>query len=894
MLRLRLELVRLWPETGLLGRVLAFASGIGLAWLRGAAAAPGPAAIAAFGLPLLWALVLKALISGKARAFWNDPRQAKAALTFALLLFWFIGGFLRQSAAAWPARFAADLVPGQSVSGQGLVKELEIEAAGDYGGPRLKLLLALRWDESAEGMARAWREQNRFLLRVALPEGTDAAAYCREKGLMAGSRVAFSGELDEIRAPRNPGEYDRQKGLAAQGVHCQGRALAAAFQTLERAGPGKRLLERLREGMLERIRRALPNESGGVMAACLLGETGAIEEGMPAYRQAGIAHLFSVSGTHGAIILGLARSLTCRPGGRTKKKSGASLILPPLALFFYLALTGFPLSTQRTFFMALAAQGALWLERPRDSSSALAAAALLLLLKCPQSLLSCGFQLSFGVTWGLIRLMPWLGKRLPGALAASVSAQLAAMPIQAYWFNQIQPAGFVINLFAVALLPVLLCLCLAALFTGLFVPTLSGLLWQAGGFAALVLDHSAKAWSGLPFSGLAVAARGWPGYLLWGMGTWLLPELAGSLRSGLRLLDSRRQARKRGEAWEAWRSFYARKKEAFRRGETDFSEFKPRPEAFSCRSEALARLSRHGRKANGPGLAGLALTLTLVMGLTLAASRPGPLRLCFLDVGQGDCCFLETPRGANWLIDGGSGSVSGLGRYRLLPFLRSQGVNQLDYVVISHPDSDHISGVRELLTLLPVKRLLLSDAAYGEEAGARLAQEAAAAGAEVILFGRGDRIKEGELELICLSPSKLRDEEGKSVDSTAGQTGSNADSLVLHLRYRGFSALFTGDIPAKVELEVLPELVSGLTVLKAAHHGSGSSSCPEFLRGLSPALTIISCGEDNRYGHPHPRVLADLAAVGSLVMETPKTGAVSLWTNGEKAEVSRFVQETSL
>ena len=138
-----------------MGRVLAFASGIGLAWLRGAAAAPGPAAIAAFGLPLLWSLVLKALISGKARAFWNDPRQAKAALTFALLLFWFIGGFLRQSAAAWPARFAADLVPGQSVSGQGLVKELEIEAAGDYGGPRLKLLLALRWDESAEGMARS-------------------------------------------------------------------------------------------------------------------------------------------------------------------------------------------------------------------------------------------------------------------------------------------------------------------------------------------------------------------------------------------------------------------------------------------------------------------------------------------------------------------------------------------------------------------------------------------------------------------------------------------------------------------------------------------------------------------------------------------------------------------
>ena len=67
MLRLRLELVRLWPETGLLGRVLAFASGIGLAWLRGAAAAPGPAAIAAFGLPLLWALVLKALIRVKRR-----------------------------------------------------------------------------------------------------------------------------------------------------------------------------------------------------------------------------------------------------------------------------------------------------------------------------------------------------------------------------------------------------------------------------------------------------------------------------------------------------------------------------------------------------------------------------------------------------------------------------------------------------------------------------------------------------------------------------------------------------------------------------------------------------------------------------------------------------------
>ncbi len=877
----RLCLLQIWPGLNLELKAISFAAGIAAARLGNADFPP----CLAWVLVLLSLMLVFRLVKGFLP---GTGRQPECFLTLAFLFFWFLGGFLRQGAVSWPAPAAEELAAGTRVSGYGFIEEMVIQEAGDYAGPRLRLVLSLdrRQEKNSrtyadmgiagagpakqkEGAA-AWSRQRRFLLRVSLPSGCDPSEYCKDKGLQAGSRLSFAAEIQELRGPRNPGEYDQIKGLASQGIYCQGKAGSVDVRLIRQAPLWRRLIAGARAGILAKIEKEIPGGEGAVTAACLLGETaGMTEEDLRAYRKAGIAHLFAVSGTHGGIILALSRLTLSGRKSRAGRRQGPALLFPLGMLFVYLALTGFPLSMQRTFLMALAAQAAGAMGRKKDQGSVLAGAALLLLLKRPQYLLNCGFQLSFGVTWGIVRLSPWLEKKLPAGPAAALSAQLAAMPIQAYWFYQIQPFGFFINLFAVALMPALLVLSLAAVLVGIPLPGPGSLLWQAAGFTALVMDGAAKGWSRLPFSSLTIAGQAWPFYFLWGIGVWLLPEIK-SLELALdRRLEAGWRKKELEPSWQAWRSFYRQKKQAAAAGRPDGRLFSPAPGAgFSRR--LFQRLWRRRRAA---------AAVFLAASLAAKALLPGPLTLCFLDVGQGDGCFLRTPKGSAWLIDAGSGNIPSLAEYRLLPFLQSQGVDSLDYVLISHPDGDHISGVAELLPLLPVKCLFLSPAAYAEEAGRNLAEKAAAFGTKIFLLNQGDRIRQGGVELICLNPP-----EGHYTGD------SNADSLVVRLNYRKFSALFTGDIPQEVEYSLLAGGIGEpVTLLKVAHHGSGSSSSADFLNGLAPELAVISCAENNLYGHPHPRVLEDLRKAGVKIYQTRSGGAITLTTRGKRLKIKSFI-----
>ena len=868
----QLRIAKLWPQLGLTEGTAAFGAGILLAGLKGAA---WPALLA-------WSIFFAALAGGgvlfrqllfRGKEAGSFPKQ----LTVLLLLgLWLTAGFARQAAAAWPGEGAAALA-GTTVEGQGRLIEISVGEPIGSGGPRLKLVLRLKRQASAlvtkdpnrqKTVERLWRRQRRLVLRIPLPAGADGTDYCREKGLTPGAYLGFEAELKEIPSPRNPGEYDQQKGLAAQGIFCQGQAGAEAVCLLRPAPFALRFLNALKESVLTKLSLVLPQKEGALAAACLLGETkGMEEEDLRIYREAGIAHLFAVSGTHGGILLTMSHWL-CR-GISSKNRLFASAV--PLGfLFFYLALTGFPLSMQRTFFMAAASQGAVFLNRPKDSLAVLAGAALLLLGRRPENLFDCGFQLSFGVTLGLLRLQPWLSKKLPGGLAVSLSAQLAAFPLQAYWFHLVQPAGFLLNFMLMLLMPAFLGFSFTAALAGFIFQPLSVGLWYAVGFFAVGMDAFVRVFQPLPFASWAVAERAWPFYLLWGLGLWFLPEYAGLWR---RVKEHWRKLvlrRSREPAWQAWQKFYRRKKDSRLGGREDFTAFQY---CLSFRERIWQGLRRFDRWV----LAGI-LSLLFV----LFALRPQPLELCFLDVGQGDGCFLRTPAGTTWLIDAGSSSTANLAEYRLLPYLRSQGINRLDYVVVSHLDEDHISGVRELLGRIPIRHFILSPVSYREEAGRRLAEEAAAAGAKLILLSAGSRIREGETELICLNPMEQTEKEG------------NAASLTLWLNYREFSALFTGDIGAEEEKLLWTQggetgLPKQLTVLKAAHHGSGSSNSTAFLNLLRPKITVISCGEHNFYGHPHPRVLSDLKELGSQVLKTWQTGAITLRTDGKTLRLNRFV-----
>lgn len=238
-----------------------------------------------------------------------------------------------------------------------------------------------------------------------------------------------------------------------------------------------------------------------------------------------------------------------------------------------------------------------------------------------------------------------------------------------------------------------------------------------------------------------------------------------------------------------------------------------------------------------------------------------------LDVGQGDGSFIHTQSGATFFFDGGSTDIAKVGIYRILPFLKAKGVKRIDYWVVSHTDADHISGLCEILEEgYEVKNLVFSQYIPEDEAYKNLTELAKMCGTDVLKMESGDVITDGTMKLKCLFP----DAGYKSEDK-------NALSLVMRFEESGFSGIFTGDIGLSEETYLLQKGEIGQTVFyKAAHHGSKSSNSAPFLTAISPAVSVISCGEKNRYGHPGKEAVQNISESGSRIFYTMESGRIRI------------------
>lgn len=246
----------------------------------------------------------------------------------------------------------------------------------------------------------------------------------------------------------------------------------------------------------------------------------------------------------------------------------------------------------------------------------------------------------------------------------------------------------------------------------------------------------------------------------------------------------------------------------------------------------------------------------------------------FLDVGQGDCICIQLPDGSNWLCDGGSSDVSKVGEYRIEPFLKYEGISVLDAVFLSHGDSDHTNGVIELLQRdsVVIRLLVLPCSGNGTIAGSEFSEVLYLAKEKdipILWLETGMEWRAGEVWVTCLHPSP----------EYVGED-SNATSEVLYVDYQGFSLLLTGDVGMSEETALFKEMnakgIEEVTIFKVPHHGSRYSCSEDLLERLQPKLSIISCGENNSYGHPHAETLERLSESGSVILTTPEYGAVTV------------------
>ena len=266
----------------------------------------------------------------------------------------------------------------------------------------------------------------------------------------------------------------------------------------------------------------------------------------------------------------------------------------------------------------------------------------------------------------------------------------------------------------------------------------------------------------------------------------------------------------------------------------------------------------------------LMFTLLFVAGCTEPAEETyeEPLKemaVHFIDVGQGDSIFIEAPNGKTMLIDGG---VKGAGK-EVVAYLKAQGVNRLDYVVATHPDADHIGGLISVLNSISIKEFIDSGKVHTSQTYEEMLSLIQAKNIKFTIPEAGDELQlEDNLTVEVLA-----------ADETASD--NNDASIVLRAEYQNISFLLMGDADHGIEQELLQKGTDvQATILKAGHHGSNTSSSPKFVEAVSPLATILSYGQDNKYGHPHAEVIDILQNVNSEIYSTAEAGTIVITTDG--------------
>jgi competence protein ComEC len=266
-------------------------------------------------------------------------------------------------------------------------------------------------------------------------------------------------------------------------------------------------------------------------------------------------------------------------------------------------------------------------------------------------------------------------------------------------------------------------------------------------------------------------------------------------------------------------------------------------------------------------------TAALAKGEVFSQNRP-MLRASFLDIGQGDSTLVETPSRHRMLIDGGpNGDV-----VRQLDAQMPFWDRNIDLVVLSHPQLDHITGLIPVLGRYNIGRLVLSGVSYKLDAYAALLQAVETKGVPVTVARAGEKFDFGDgATAEILSPQKI-------IAGTS-QTDANETSVILRVDYGKTSFLFTGDADFKAEDELLATEADRLhaDVLKVAHHGSKTSSGEAFLRAVSPRVAVVEVGAKNSYGQPAADALGRIAAIGAKMFRTDLDGTVVITTDGKTA-----------
>lgn len=645
--------------------------------------------------------------------------------------------------------------------------------------------------------------------------------------------------------PPQLNDFDYKGYLAQQGIYTT--VAYPKIEVLER-GKGSKLLEMvysLRSRLAETMARALPEPQASLAQGIILGMRGNIPAPVKDdFYRTGTTHLLAISGLHLGIVAGILLGLGIWLFGRRRH---LYIWLALGIIWFYALLTGLQPPVVRAAIMASLFLTAELLGRQRSAITALSFAAAVMVGISPSVLAEASFQLSFLAMAGLVFLFPGLqslGRRalkaalgegntiasiasmVSDSLAVTLAAVIAVWPVIAYYFGIISLVGPLATLLVLPALPgIILTGALTGLVGLVFLPAAQVIGWSAWAILAYMLFMVGSLARPFAFIETGAVNPGW----VWAY----YPALAAAIWLGRR-----------------WRR-------------QSMPEF-----ATRLRSGASRLASRIPGKWVIPPLLAVAVLVSLV-----AATMPDDrLRVSFLDVGEGDAVLIQ--KGSTQvLVDGGpSPRAINLALGKQMPFWD----RTIELVVSTHPHQDHVGGLVEVLKHFQVGQVLYPGLDYNSPTYAEWLRLVEIKGINSTIAGAGQQINLGGGAIIAvLNPPP------------APFTGTRSDidnnSVVLRLSLGKFSFLLTGDIMESAEWELVRQRANlASTVLKAAHHGSATSTTAEFLAVVDPQVAVISAGAGNRLGHPDSEVLDRLEKRAVSIYRTDRHGTIEFVTDGEK------------
>lgn len=638
-----------------------------------------------------------------------------------------------------------------------------------------------------------------------------------------------------LRRPRNfgnPGEFDAEGYWSRRGVYVTGFVDSDADLEYTGHTGGDDWLTRWRRAVGTLFRETLPEPQAAVLSALIIGTQAAVpRELRAAFSRAGVSHVLSISGLHVALVAaagyGLFRWLLARSRWLllTANVPKCATLLSAIPVLLYAGIAGSNVATTRSVIMIMVFATAVLVDRQRDLLVSLALAAIVILLLSPGAARDISFQLSFAAVLGLLlamqRFWPWWREweerhlvRLRGWRARWWR------PLAAYAVVSISALAATMPLGAFHFNQISL---IAPVANAVVVPLLGSLAVGLGlGAAMLSAVSTSLARICVVLAGPCIS-----------LGLWCVELCAAMPYAALRVVT---------------------------------------PNVFELAliyAGLLAFVGCSGARRV------TAITLVALLLVADAAWWYGDryhrdaLRITFLSVGQGDSAVVELPGAEVMIVDGGGlGSEEfDVGERIIAPFLWSRKIGHVDYLVLSHPQWDHYGGFGFLAAHFSPREFWSNGTAAPSERFAHLQELLRQHGVDRVALQRGDARQLGAVVARIVAPPRQLD-----------LASVNDQSLVVSLAFAGTRVLFAGDAEAPEEMDMVAQAGGDLAsaVLKVPHHGSHTSSSPEFVDAVAPRLAVFSAGFENRYAFPHPEVLQRYAARQCAIARTDLEGATRL------------------